>query len=198
MTTRKKTRTGGKGKGKGKNVPKPPDGAKPPDEPDVTAFIEEEEEESIINKGPKNTIRIVSRVYPTSYPNSKNVKIGQYKVIIDSDQFPVGHLDEVNYLVGQLANYSNFMGNQKNQYTNESDIKNRTNSFFKNDKQEWSMIPITYKPISEEDNLDSRSSIIIKGEDKDKKIKELEEKLKAFQPKKGGSRKSKTRKRGKP
>lgn len=135
---------------------------------------------------PKNTIKIISKIYPTDYPNSKNVKMGQYMIDIKSDDFPISSYDEANYMVNELVNYSNFMGNYKDEYTKEN-LTKTNKDFFKVDNQEWYMIPVTYKEETDDaeegtisNNKKTFYRIISKNRNKSKieaEIKKLQQEL---------------------
>lgn len=146
-----------------KQIKTKPDMPPPIKEPELPPPIREEDKtptQKEQKKRPKNTIKITSKVYPIDTPNSKNIKIGQYNIHITSDDFPTSSVDEANYLVSELVNYSNFMGNYKDEYTKEH--LNKTNkNFFKADTQDWYMVPITYKEKDE----DSTSNGIITNKD---------------------------------
>lgn len=99
-----------------------------------------------INKKPINSIRITSKTYYIDRPNSKGFKIGDQRVIIDSDDYPMSSLDEVNYFIRELVDYSNFAGNYKNKYQAEdANEKINNESFFKHDRKDWYIIPVKYK-----------------------------------------------------
>ena len=154
------------------------DKPEPITEPDKTPTKKEPK------KRPKNTIKITSKVYPIDSPNSTNINIGQYNIHITSDDFPTSGIDEANYLVSELVNYSNFMGNYKDEYTKEH--LNKTNkNFFKADTQDWYMVPITYKEKEEKTTSDgiitnkdgSKTKYIIIDGNKKTKIKDEIKKL---------------------
>lgn len=153
------------------------------DKPSTDSPKPDDNKSKTIKKRPKNSIKISSKVYSTNTPNSKGIKIGKYQIIIHSDDFPVSSMDETDYLLGEVIDYSNFMGNYKNQYRNENLEKNNKN-FFKAETQDWYMIPITYKK-SETSSLsgDKKLTNKISPENikyvirQDKKIKELEQQI---------------------
>ena len=101
-----------------------------------------------IKKKPVNAIRITSKTYYIDRPNSKGFKIGDQRVIIDSDDYPMSSLDEVNYFIGELVNYSEFAGNYKNKYEAEdANEQINNNSFFKHDRKDWYIIPVKYNEV---------------------------------------------------
>ena len=120
-----------------------------------------------IKKHPVNSIRITSKTYYTDKPNSKGFKIGDQRFFIASDNYPTSSTDEVNYLIGELVRYSEFMGNRKNKYQIE-DANEKTNihNFFEADRKDWYIIPVKYAEKEEE-----------KKEEKDEEEEEEEDKL---------------------
>jgi hypothetical protein len=115
---------------------------------------------NIIKKKPINSIRITSKTYYIDRPNSKGFKIGDQRVIVDSDDYPMSSLDEVNYFIRELVDYSNFAGNYKNKYQAEdANEKINNDSFFKHDRKDWYIIPVKYK---EKENKEGKGT---EGED---------------------------------
>jgi hypothetical protein len=96
-----------------------------------------------IKKPPRNTIKITSRTYYVDKPNSRGFKINDQRFFISSDEYPFSDFDNVDYLLGEVVNYSEFAGNYKNINQNE-DAKLNTNSFFESDSKDWYIIPVKF------------------------------------------------------
>jgi len=118
-----------------------------------------------VKKKPINSIKITSKTYYIDEPNSKGFKIGDQRVIVSSDDYPISSLDEVNYLISELVKYSDFAGNYKNKYQkDDANTKINNNSFFKHDQKDWYIIPVKYNKDEGEGKGESESE----GEDEDK------------------------------
>jgi len=83
----------------------------------------------------KNGVEITTKIYPTPYRNSKGFQVGNIKVKLDTKNAPFAISDQVDYLLGELQSYIQWVSTKKDPKDETvSDMKKNIHDFLKTKK----------------------------------------------------------------
>lgn len=100
-------------------------------------------------------VRVVSRVLPTPFVNSKGFRIGDYHVLVNKDSLPFNGIDQANYYLYNLFDYASYQGMPKGE--EERDVK----SFFPHKQSEVKVFtPIRYPDLEQQKILQMEQSLL--------------------------------------
>lgn len=106
--------------------------------------------------------RVVSRVLPVPFVNSKGFRIGSYHVIVNKDNLPFNSIDEANHFLYNLFDYAAYQGMPKSDKTKRRSI----NSFFANKQTDLTAFtPIKY-PDEEQQKILEMEQALLREENK--------------------------------
>jgi hypothetical protein len=89
-----------------------------------------------------NSIKVITKIYPTKYKNKNNNHIGNFSVSVDANQMPFSSVDQVNHFLVNLFDYV------KNESENDLTKKKKITEFFVNYKKTQKFEPIDYPLVT--------------------------------------------------
>jgi len=101
--------------------------------------------------------RVVSRVFPVPFVNSRGFRIGNYHVIVNKDNLPFNSIDEANHFLYNLFDWAAYQGTPKNEKVKKRD----TNSFFSNKQTDLTAFtPIKYPDVEQQKSLEMEQALM--------------------------------------
>jgi hypothetical protein len=102
--------------------------------------------------------KVVSRVFPAPFVNSKGFRIGNYHVIVNTDKLPFRSTDEADHFLYNLFDYINYEGTPKTSRKMARKIKD----FFKHKEVDLTaFLPIKYPDPFQEEFLRQQQVILM-------------------------------------
>ena len=122
--------------------------------------------------------KVVSRVFPAPFVNSKGFRIGNYHVIVNTDKLPFGSTDEADHFLYNLFDYINYEGTPKTSRKMARKIKD----FFKHKEVDLTaFLPIKYPDPFQEEFLRQQQVILMEENKKLRKnLRKLKNELAGF------------------
>jgi hypothetical protein len=115
--------------------------------------------------------KLVSRVFPSPFVNSRGFRIGSYHVIVNTDKLPFGSTDEADHFLYNLFDYINYEGTPKTSRKMARKIKD----FFKHKEVDLTaFLPIKYPDPFQEEFLRQQQVILM---EENKKLRKNMRKL---------------------